>query len=65
MTALIKPYTTLPDYADIAYVDGKLLVAKGIVSRTSNPDLKRRWMETIDILLGQRSALMSIEGDRA
>lgn len=61
MTVLVKPYAVLPDYADVAYVDGKLSVARGIVSRTSDPDLKRRWWETIDILLAQRSALASIE----
>lgn len=60
MTApLAKGYTTLPDYADVPYVDGKLRVARGIVSRTENPDLRRRWLETIDILLDQRLALVS------
>lgn len=64
MTALVKPYTILPDYADVAYVDGKLSVARGIIARTGDPDLKRRWQETVDILLDQRSALASLEAEQ-
>lgn len=55
-----KPYAALPEYADVAYVDGKLRVAQGIVSRTSDPDLRRRWMQTIDVLLAQRTALAGV-----
>lgn len=58
---MVKPYATLPTYADIEYVDGKLKVASGIVARTTDPTVKRRWLETIDILLDQRSALASLE----
>lgn len=54
---LSKPYTWLPDYADVDYVDGKLSVARGIIARATDPDLRRRWQETVDILLDQRSAL--------
>lgn len=61
MTELIKPYTSLPDYADIDYIDGKLKVAAGIIRRTQDPDLKRRWLETVDILLAQRSAMESMQ----
>lgn len=64
MTALAKPYTTLPDYADVAYVDGKLSVARGIIARTDDPGLRRRWQETVDILLDQRSALTSLEAEQ-
>jgi hypothetical protein len=62
MTApIVKPYATLPDYADVEYVDGKLRVASGIVRRTNDPDLRRRWLGTIDILLSQRKALAEID----
>lgn len=57
MTPIEKPYTILPSYADVDYVDGKLKVARGIIARTNNPDLKKRWQETADILLDQRNAL--------
>ena len=57
---LVKPYTYLPEYADVAYVDGKLRVAQGIVSRTKDPERRRRWLETIDILLAQRAAMTSV-----
>ena len=57
---IIKPYATLPDYADEEYVDGKLAVARGILSRTTDPDLCRRWLETVDILLDQRRALAAV-----
>lgn len=60
VSALVKPYAKLPDYADVEYVDGKLKVARGIVSRTQDFDLRRRWLETIDILLDQRAALVSL-----
>jgi hypothetical protein len=56
-----RPYTGLPDYADADYVDGKLRVASGIVSRTSDSDLRRRWLQTIDILLAQRRVLAELE----
>jgi hypothetical protein len=56
-----RPYTGLPDYADVDYVDGKLRVASGIVSRTSDSDLRRRWLQTIDILLAQRRVLAELE----
>jgi len=55
-----KPYTYLPVYADVAYVDGKLNVARGILSRATDPDLRRRWLQTVDILLAQRSALADV-----
>jgi hypothetical protein len=64
VTALVKPYAFLPDYADVAYVDGKLSVARGIIARTADPGLKRRWMETVDLLLEQRSALASLDGQQ-
>lgn len=64
MTALVKPYAYLPDYADVDYVDGKLSVAQGIIARTTDPGLKRRWMETVDLLLEQRSALASLDGQQ-
>jgi hypothetical protein len=64
VTALVKPYAYLPDYADVAYVDGKLSVARGIIARATDPGLKRRWMETVDLLLEQRSALASLEGQQ-
>lgn len=64
MTALVKPYAFLPDYADVAYVDGKLSVARGIIARSTDPDLKRRWRETVDLLLEQRSALASLDGQQ-
>jgi hypothetical protein len=57
---LEKPYTYLPEYADVAYVDGKLSVARGILSRTTDPDVRRRWMQTVDILLAQRAALSAV-----
>ena len=57
---LQKPYTYLPEYADVDYVDGKLRVAQGILSRTSDPVKRRRWMQTVDILLAQRVALASV-----
>lgn len=60
---LAKPYTYLPDYADVAYIDGKLQVARRIVSRTTDPDLRRRWLETVDILLDQRKAMAEIEDE--
>ena len=60
---LEKPYAKLPDYADVDYVDGKLRVASGIVSRTTDLQVKRNWSDTIDILLDQRLALSSIEGE--
>lgn len=58
---LIKPYTNLPSYADIEYIDGKLKVAQGIVSRTDNLNTKNNWLETIDILLDQRSAMLEVK----
>lgn len=58
---ITKPYTNLPDYADVEYVDGKLQVARGIVARTNDADRRRRWLETIDILLDQRRALSEME----
>lgn len=61
---LSKPYTSLPDYADAEYVDGKLSVAQGIVSRSTDPDVRRRWLETIDILLAQRSVLAEVEAGK-
>ena len=54
---LEKPYTYLPVYADVEYVDGKLRVAQGILGRTTDPERRRRWMQTVDILLAQRTAL--------
>lgn len=57
---LEKPYTYLPDYADVDYVDGKLRVARGILSRTTDVDLRRRWLQTVDILLAQRTALAGV-----
>jgi hypothetical protein len=62
---IIKPYATLPDYADVEYVDGKLRVAQGIVSRTDDLDLRRRWLQTIDILLDQRRALTELAESEA
>ena len=60
---LVKPYASLPDYADVEYVDGKLKVARGIITRTEDTELKRRWMDTVDILLDQRAALASLENE--
>lgn len=57
----IKAYAFLPDYADVDYIDGKLKVARGIVSRTTNERRKRDWLETIDVLLDQRTALAELE----
>lgn len=52
-----RPYANLPSYADVEYVDGKLHVARGIIRRTGDPGLRRRWLQTVDILLDQRNAL--------
>lgn len=60
---IVKPYTTLPDYADVEYVDGKLRVAAGIASRTNDPERRRQWLETADILLDQRNALAALKED--
>lgn len=60
MGPMERPYTYLPVYADVDYVDGKLRVARGILGRTNDPDLRRRWMQTVDILLAQRTALAAI-----
>lgn len=57
---IVKPYATLPDYADIAYVDGRIAVARGIIVRTADPDLRRRWLATVDVLLDQRCALADL-----
>jgi hypothetical protein len=61
VTLLEKPYTTLPDYADVAYVDGKLSVAQYCLKAARTQKQKDEWHETIDILLGQRLALASLE----
>lgn len=61
MNSLEKPYTALPSYADVSYVDGKLSVAAGIIRRASGEALRLRWLETVDILLDQRLALSSLE----
>lgn len=57
---LQKPYTYLPEYADVEYVDGKLRVAQKVLSLTTDPEKRRRWMQTVDILLAQRTALASV-----
>jgi len=59
-----KPYTSLPDYADIAYVDGKLRVASGIARRAKDPERRRCWLETADILLDQRIALATLDATK-
>lgn len=61
MNKINKPYTSLPTYADVEYIDGKLKVASNIVNRTTNTKRKTDWLETIDILLDQRNALASME----
>lgn len=61
-----KPYaSSVPNYADVEYIDGKLKVASGIVARTDDPNLKRRWLETIDQLLEQRAVLAELEEVKA
>lgn len=55
-----KPYTYLPEYADVDYVDGKLRVARLVLSRATDPEKRLRWMQTVDILLAQRTALVGI-----
>lgn len=61
MTASVsKPYAALPDYADVDYVDGKLRVASGIARRATDPERRRKWLETADILLDQRNALAAL-----
>ncbi len=58
---MTSPYLSQPIYADVEYIDGKLKVARGIVSRTSDSNLKDRWQKTIDSLLDQRSMLFEVE----
>ena len=58
-----KPYTYLPHYADVEYVDGKLRVARASLAAVTTDEARRGWRETIDILLDQRAALAAIEGD--
>jgi len=55
-----KPYAFLPDYAGFAYIDGKLKVASGIVAKVKDEDLRRRWRETVNLLLDQRNAMADI-----
>lgn len=61
MTVLLKTYTNLPEYADVAYVDGKLEVARLCLKAATTSNKRNDWLETIDILLAQRSALSSLE----
>lgn len=56
-----SPYTALPDYADVKYVDGKLKVASGVLANCKDPRIKKNWLRTIDLLLDQRSALLALE----
>lgn len=58
--SIVKAYTDLPDYADVSYVDRKLRVAR-MMLRRQDLDLRRRWLETVDILLDQRAALARVK----
>ena len=58
---IVKPYANLPDHAGVEYVDGKLAVAAGIIRNTSDPNLRRRWLATVDVLLDQRRALAALD----
>ena len=60
MAPLGKPYTYLPPYADVSYVDGKLRVCRGVIPRSHDAQKRRRWQQTVDILLDQRLALLEL-----
>lgn len=62
MAIIDKPYTNLPNYADLEYIDGKLKVAQSIVKRTTSEETKKRWNETINIILDQRAAYLEVFG---
>ena len=61
----VKPYGYLPDYADVEYVDGKLRVARAALAASDTPQQQARWRGTVDLLLDQRSALVSLSPGEA
>jgi hypothetical protein len=57
---IVSPYCSIPSYADVDYIDGKLKVARLCV-QSSNAKTRKNWLAIIDRLLELRSMLEKVE----